>query len=226
VRAFAALMVMLMFTAPACAANQNVQQSGNVTPGHVPVFVTEGVIQDGGTSAGGNVNTLGITANGGTPFCINDLANHSMPYHQICFGVSASGANIYLNGLSGAGAPPLFVIIGGVAYPFPSGVPTVSTPVRRITTGTSDSVLSGDSNGTIAWSSATSGAKTQHIFTCSSTTPGFIVTFKDENYTAGTYNVTITPDGGTIDLQSSWVMAYSGEAVTLKCDGVNNWMVQ
>lgn len=69
---------------------QAVQQSGTVVNGHTSTWVTNGVIRDAGTSTGTNyLNTLGITADGGSPFCINSAAPTTSAYTQFCIGTSS-----------------------------------------------------------------------------------------------------------------------------------------
>lgn len=126
-RLIAALCCLLLTAASAFAQSQSIQQSGPVTPGHVGCWTTNGILQDCGVSTNGYANTFGITANGGLPFCLQDVRDHTGPYRQMCQGVSASGANIYVNGFNGASAPPFQIIIDGVPYSFPGN----AVPVAR-----------------------------------------------------------------------------------------------
>lgn len=213
------IIIAALVLLPSVVLAQSVQQSGTVTPGHAPYWVTNGVVGDGGTSAAPNINTLGIRALGGTPFCIlNNLPTTS--YSKLCMGVSSTAAYITLDSFGGASALPLQFIINGVTYSIPSIF--VST-VRKITTGTSDSATTAD--GTIAWNSATTGAKAQTIYACSSAVSGATLTIKDEIGTGQTYNITITPASGTIDGDPNTSIAVDYGAVQLQCDGGSNWMI-
>lgn len=115
-----ALLLAVMTATPAFAQSGTaVRQSGNVTPGHVPMWTTNGVIQDGGTAAQGFLTSLGVTNNSGPGICINS-APITAPYNRLCFAVStAANASISLQNLGGAPAERLNFIVNGVTYPFP-----------------------------------------------------------------------------------------------------------
>lgn len=207
---------------------QSVQQSGNVTPRHVMCWTTNGVAQDCGTSTAGYPSTFGLSQQGGTPFCITNLSQPppypvGAQYSQFCLGISTAGAYLTLNSYNGAPSLPMSLIINGVPYNFPSNVPT---PIRIVASGTTDSVVPTDANGTIAWNSSTALAKAESIFACTSLNAGFQVTVLDEKGTANTYPIVITPTSGTINNTSSFSLTQGNQAITLQCDGVSNWVVR
>lgn len=115
-----ALLLAVMTATPAFAqSGASVRQSGNVTPGHVPMWTTNGVIQDGGTAAQGFLTSLGVTNNSGPGICINS-APITAPYNRLCLSVGTSAAaSISLQNLGGATAQRLDFIVNGVTYPFP-----------------------------------------------------------------------------------------------------------
>jgi hypothetical protein len=111
------LAALLLY--PAVAGAQPVQQSGSVTPGHVPIWVTNGVLGDGGTAAQGNLTSLGITASGPS-FCINSDLVTAAGWQQFCFGVTTSGGGtISLQNFGTAPAESFAITINGTAYQFP-----------------------------------------------------------------------------------------------------------
>lgn len=116
-------VLALFFAAPAFA---QVQQSGNITAGHVPVWVYNGTIGDAGAATSGNVTEFGITKNGGLPFCINSQPT-TQAYSELCMSTSDSQAAISLQG-HGEATPPFVITLNGVNYPFPyqTGVAPVS----------------------------------------------------------------------------------------------------
>jgi hypothetical protein len=83
------LLLALLCLSIGSAHAQSVRQSGNVTPGHIPVWLTTGVIGDGGTAAVGILTALGVTFSG------NGICQNSGPvsgaYNQICLGTTQSG---------------------------------------------------------------------------------------------------------------------------------------
>jgi hypothetical protein len=107
------LLVLLLCTVPALA---QVKQSGNVTPGHVSTWTTNGVIQDGGTPQNPKITGgLGVVSTNQESVCTqNALTN----YTQLCLGVTNSGA--YLTETQfGGGTLPFHFVINGQDYPFP-----------------------------------------------------------------------------------------------------------
>jgi hypothetical protein len=106
-----------------------VKQTGHVTPRHVTMWATNGVVMDAGTAAGGasgvNPNTFGITAPG-TPFCITDVPITPAPngYYQLCFGANALGGGLISYNAYGAAPPlPLQADVNGTIFALGSGVP-------------------------------------------------------------------------------------------------------
>lgn len=118
IRPLAALLAFLV-AAPAFGQTP-IMQSGKISPGHIPVFQTNGVASDGGGAAAGNVREVGIT-NTGLPLCINS-APVSSPggYYQDCWGASASGSGLLThNAYGGASQTPFNFNINGNNYAFP-----------------------------------------------------------------------------------------------------------
>ena len=78
-----------------------------MTPGHLATWATTGVLNDAGTSQTPKITSLGIVANGGTPFCISS-ATAIAAYNQLCMGISGAGAaTISAASIGGAPAPNL-----------------------------------------------------------------------------------------------------------------------
>lgn len=199
-------------------------QSGNVTYGHLATWAGSGVLQDAGTSDIGNINTEGITANGGTPFCIS-TAKSPAARVKFCLGVQAgNAATMSIFSYNGAAVVPFNININGTIYPFPA-TPTTLGTLRVVSSGTTDSATSLD--GTIAWNSSSASGKTETLYACGSGGKGSIVTVTDEIGTAGTYPITVAPSGvNTINNASTYIMAFNYQSVTFQCAGAGNWIVQ
>jgi hypothetical protein len=119
-------------------AQNYIWQSGNVTPGHLPVWVGNGIIGDGGTAAQGAITSIGVVNNGGPGICVQSNINPN-PYSQLCLSVStAAAASITLQNYGGATPQALNFIINGTSYPFPGSL-------SNITIGTTPII--GGSNG-------------------------------------------------------------------------------
>ena len=98
----------------------SIQQSGSVTPGHIPVFVQDGVVQDGGSATAGIIQEIGLQNNGNIALAINDVSP-STPggYHELGFSVANNGTiTLYAEAFNGA--PPALLVfnINGTNYPF------------------------------------------------------------------------------------------------------------
>jgi hypothetical protein len=132
------LLPLLLLLAGAAHA-QSVQQSGSVTPNHVPVWTTNGVIQDGGTASSGLATSFGVTNNGGPGICVNS-APITGPYNALCLSASTSGAGLAGHSISGKGkgkdgiGRKRVILVGGTAYPWLSldAVPVSLNASRRL----------------------------------------------------------------------------------------------
>ncbi len=96
-------LVFLFCLVSFAAQAQSVQQSGNVTPGHVTSWITNGVIGDGGPLGGGA--TLNGMFNAFDFLCANSLSNTPL---IISCGLSATGTNTWngFQNLSGGATAP------------------------------------------------------------------------------------------------------------------------
>lgn len=216
------LFALLLFLLPACVGAQPyVQQSGNITPGHVPTFATSGVVKDGGAATAGAISEIGITKNGGLPWCIQTAL--AAPRQLFCFTITDTLATINIQS-QGEAAATLGININGTVYPFPGPV-YPGFQIRTVSTGTTDSATSLD--GTIAWNSATTGAKTETLYACNSGSKANKLVIKDQYPSASTYSITLTPNGSdTIDGSASYILAFNLQSVTIQCNGSGSWLVE
>ncbi len=118
-----ALLVLTLFVTPAIA-QQAVQQSGSVTRGHVPYWVTSGVVGDGGSATNSPISSIGVTNNGGAGICVSSDVQTAAGRNQLCFGASTTGsATISLQNYGTAAAQSLSFIVNGAAQGFPTVSP-------------------------------------------------------------------------------------------------------
>jgi hypothetical protein len=99
---------------------KNIEQSGNVTPGHVLAWTTDGVAQDAGTPNAPFATTLGLINNSLTAFGIAS-APTTGPFQQMALGFNPADGNaaLSINSFNGAQEVAFEVIVNGVKYPFP-----------------------------------------------------------------------------------------------------------
>lgn len=99
---------------------------------------------------------------------------------------------------------------------------------RSVASGTSDIATTGDC--TIAWNSATTGAKTEFLFACTSSTKGAKLTILDQLGTAGLYPISIMANGTNKLVyvgvqQTTLLMPFGGQAYNVQCNGAGLWAV-
>lgn len=206
------------------AGSGYIVQSGNVSNGHLGSWAGSGVLQDAGTSDTGAVTTLGITANGGTPFCISTAKNPN-PRIKFCLGVLLNGsAYMEEDAYNGAATVPFNLIINGTSYPFPSSNPGANN-FRAISSGSTDTLTTFD--GTVAWDSSAGSIKTENLYACSSGAKANKLTILDEIGTAGTYLILIVPSGtDKVNNQTIGAISFNNQSLTIQCDGAGNWVIQ
>jgi hypothetical protein len=116
----AILASALLLSFPAFA--QNVQYITPVTRNHIPVWNTNGVIADGGSSADSPISSIGVTNEGGAGFCVSSGRQTAAGRNQLCFGASTAGpATISLQNFGTATAQNLQFIINGTVVTVPTG---------------------------------------------------------------------------------------------------------
>lgn len=111
------------------AAAQSVNQSGSVTPGHLPVWISSGVIGDGGAATSPStmrpITGLGIVNNSDNGFCIYTAPIASAGYQRMCFGVNQNAnAQISIQNFGTATAQGIGFLVNGT----PAALPTVQVP--------------------------------------------------------------------------------------------------
>ncbi len=118
-----ALLALALFATPAIA-QQAVQQSGSVTRGHVPYWVTSGVIGDGGSATNSPISSIGVTNNGGAGICVSSDVQTAAGRNQLCFGAATNGsATISLQNYGTAPVQSLAFVINGASQGFPTVSP-------------------------------------------------------------------------------------------------------
>lgn len=109
-------LLALLLAGPALA--QSVQQSGTVTRNHLPVWVTPGVVGDGGSAADSPISTIGATG----PICSNSARQSSGAWNSLCLQANtSSAATLTLQNYGTASAQSLQFVINGTAVTFPTG---------------------------------------------------------------------------------------------------------
>ena len=154
-------LILLLWISPAVA---QVQQAGQITPGHIGYWQHNNLLKDGGPALGGpsgtNPTEIGIT-NTGTPFCITDgPVQPGTGYHQLCLGANTLNGYGLLsyNPYGGAAPLPFDCEINGVFIPncfgggggstgltdvtgtFPITVTSPTSTTRNVAVGIANSV--------------------------------------------------------------------------------------
>lgn len=167
------LLALAVLLAPLSAYGQAVQQSGSITPNHVPTWVTNGVIGDGGTASDSPISSIGVTNNGGNGICVSTGRSTAAGRQQLCLSASLNGAGVIsLQNYGTATAQNLQFLINGTAVTIPTGgstIPTITTPLVSgniicasgtagalvgCTTGTNGQLFVGTTSSIPTWVSA------------------------------------------------------------------------
>lgn len=143
----------------------------------------------------------------------------STPGDMLCRGTS------FWTALPPGGAGQILESNGTTGCPQWATSSALTPLLRAITSGSSDTALTTD--GTIVWKSATALGKSESLYACNSGNNGKVLYIKDGQGTAGTYPITITPNGSdNIDGASTYIMAYNYQAIMLQCYGASTqWIV-
>ena len=206
-----ALLLGLAWAQPGIA--QPVQQSGGVTPGHVPVIITNGVIGDGGAAANGKLTSLGVTASG--PAICQNSAPITGPYNEICLGATSTGGTLSLTNNGGA-TGTLAILINGVPLTFPATSVTVGVTTVNGTCPNTDNLYNNggfigcqaNGSGTVSSVSNSDGTLTISpttgavVASCTPGTASQIGCFEVDN-------ATLQASAGTISIKNTAVSAAS-----------------
>lgn len=178
------LLALLLLAGLSPAAAQTVRQTGTVTPGHAPVWATQGVVGDGGTAQNGAFTSLGVTNNGGPGVCVNSAIASSGNYNQLCLAASTSaGGTISLTNVGTATGTLSFVVNGS-----PLALPAVMLP-----TAPNDVVCFSDSAGS--------------LFRCNGQ-------FALHGSSSGVVSVTVQPAAGTFNFNLPITSGSAGQVLT------------
>lgn len=116
-----AIAAFLALSVPAAWA-QSVQQSGSVTPGTAPYWVSTGIIGGGVTAVDSPITNFGVTRDGADGICVASARNSAVGRNTLCLQASTSGAaKIVLQNYGTATAQNLQFVINGNAVTIPTG---------------------------------------------------------------------------------------------------------
>jgi len=113
------ILTLLVLTGAASA--QSVQQSGTVTPGHVPTWVTTGVQKDGGTPASPQITGgIGVANSNQRSICTQNSQTGAVS--QLCLGSTPTGTFLTSSTLGGGPDIPFTIQVNGVNFPVPASL--------------------------------------------------------------------------------------------------------
>lgn len=119
-RIFASLLLTLISLPALAQSGASVKQSGNVTPGQVPWWITSGVIGGGVSSADSPVTSFGVTNNGGNGICANSDRITAAGRNTICLGTTTNGNSVINVQNYGTATPGNLVFnVNGTPQTFP-----------------------------------------------------------------------------------------------------------
>lgn len=113
-----ALLASIFLTVSASA---QLKQSGTVTSGHVPYWVTSGVLGDGGTSLDSPITSIGATASNSAGICANSARVSSGAWQSMCLGFIGGIPTIATQNHGSAPAQNLQFSVNGTTIQVPTG---------------------------------------------------------------------------------------------------------
>lgn len=127
------ILAAALLLAPFGAYAQSVQQSGSVTVGQVPYWVSNGIIGNGGNANDSPITSLGVTNATVPGFCVNSGRSTAAGRQRLCLGAPLnSAAQITLQNFGTATAQNLQFVINGTTVTIPTGggdtIATITTP--------------------------------------------------------------------------------------------------
>jgi hypothetical protein len=127
------------------AWGQAVQQSGVITPNHLPYWVTNGVIADAGTSADSPVTSIGATGQ----ICSNSARQSSGAWNSVCIQAFTNSAGVLSIQNYGSASPQnLQFLVNGTAVTVPTGggntFPSIIAPLV-----TNDAICANNTSGVL-----------------------------------------------------------------------------
>jgi hypothetical protein len=200
-------LLFLLLASPAFA---QVQQSGNVTPGHAASWTTNGVIQDGGTAAQGFLTSLGVIASG--PGICQNSAAVSGPYNQICLSVTSSGGQLSLNNYNGA-TGGLTLAVNGATINSIGAISPITVNAPTCFNDTNGNIKTCQLAATTLWANPTGSSAVPQGVTLGSTLGFSGTTLNATTATTGQLGV-VEPDGTTITINGSGVITAVGAVAT------------
>lgn len=196
-----AALLLSALSSSAFAAS-GVQQSGSpATPGQVPYWVSNGIIGVGTSANDSPINTLGVTNNNLSSFCISSQRAAAAGRQQLCLGTQDSvGATISLQNYGTDAAGTFNFIVNGTTYPFPGALSQLLIGTTPIPGGSNGNCLI--VNGTVLGQSPCAAASiTALVGDVTATGPGSVAaTLATVNSNVGTFGTpaqipTITVNG-------------------------------
>lgn len=139
------LLILAALLLSHAAAAQSVVQSGTITAGSVPRWVSNGVIGGGVTASDSPVTSFGVTSNSEAGFCVSSGRSSAAGRQQLCFGAPlSSNAKITLQNYGSAVAQGLDIVINGVT----TTVTTLSGTANRLAYWSTSSAIGSLGAGT------------------------------------------------------------------------------
>jgi hypothetical protein len=119
----ALLLAATYLTSAFAQSGVSVQQSGTITPGQVPYWVTSGVIAGDASSADSPVTSFGVTSSNAAGICANSARQSSGAWNALCLGFISGVPTVSVQNYGTAPVQGLQFDINGAVQGFPSVSP-------------------------------------------------------------------------------------------------------
>ena len=155
-RAFLAVFVLslALIAASFGASAQSITSSGQITGTHLPMWVSPGILADGGTAFDSPISTIGVTTPSNTGICASSGRATAAGRNQLCMGATGNGGQISLQNYGTTPPGSMAFVVNGTSFNFPLGAITTNSPLLPNSQTTNYTIQTSDCGGAVVMTAA------------------------------------------------------------------------
>ena len=148
-RAFLATFLISLALFAGVAGAQPVTSSGQITGTHSSMWVSPGILADGGTAFDSPMSTLGLTSSSNTTFCTSSDRASAAGRNQLCMGATGTGGQLSLQNFGTTPPGSMKFVVNGTSFNFPLGAITTNSPLLPNVQATNYTIATSDCGGAV-----------------------------------------------------------------------------
>ena len=133
---------------------QPVTFSGQITGTHPSMWVSPGILADGGTAFDSPMSTLGVTTPSNTGICASSARATAPGRNQLCMGATGNGGQISLQNYGTTPPGSMAFVVNGTSFNFPLGAITTNSPLLPNSQTTNYTIQTSDCGGAVIMTAA------------------------------------------------------------------------